>query len=139
MAKRPYAGPMWAFSTRSTGGARRGRAVRFRLLELAASISAACPCSSARNARRDYWATEDIGMVISTHSDENGAVIFRQACRTGLDGIVSKRLTAPCRGPTTDWLKIKKRTVRRWSGSGAEKIPQPDGVPDTPAGQVGDA
>ena len=47
-------------------------------------------------------------MVISTHSDENGAVIFRQACRTGLDGIVSKRLTAPCRGPTNDWLKIKK-------------------------------
>jgi bifunctional non-homologous end joining protein LigD len=33
---------------------------------------------------------------------------LRHACRMGLEGIVSKRLTAPYRsGPSRDWLKIK--------------------------------
>ena len=35
-------------------------------------------------------------------------VVFEQACKMGLKGIVSKRLTAPYRsGPSQDWLKIK--------------------------------
>jgi bifunctional non-homologous end joining protein LigD len=42
------------------------------------------------------------------HTEENGATIFRQACRMGLEGIVSKRLTAPYRsGRSRDWLKVK--------------------------------
>ena len=42
------------------------------------------------------------------HTDDDGATIFRHACRMGLEGIVSKRLTAPYRsGPSRDWLKIK--------------------------------
>jgi hypothetical protein len=42
------------------------------------------------------------------HTDDNGAAIFRQACAMGLEGIVSKRLSAPYRsGPSRDWLKIK--------------------------------
>jgi hypothetical protein len=37
-----------------------------------------------------------------------GAVIFQQACRMGLEGIVSKRLSAPYRsGPSRDWIKVK--------------------------------
>jgi bifunctional non-homologous end joining protein LigD len=48
------------------------------------------------------------GLVLSDHTDEDGATIFRQACRMGLEGIVSKRLTAPYRsGPSRDWLKVK--------------------------------
>jgi bifunctional non-homologous end joining protein LigD len=35
------------------------------------------------------------GIVLSDHTDEDGATIFRQACRMGLEGIVSKRLSAP--------------------------------------------
>jgi ATP-dependent DNA ligase len=39
---------------------------------------------------------------------EDGATIFRQACRMGLEGIVSKKLSAPYRsGPSRDWLKVK--------------------------------
>jgi bifunctional non-homologous end joining protein LigD len=42
-------------------------------------------------------------------------VVFRHACercctgrRLGLEGIVSKRLTAPYRsGPSRDWIKVK--------------------------------
>jgi bifunctional non-homologous end joining protein LigD len=46
--------------------------------------------------------------VLSDHTDEDGATIFRQACMVGLEGIVSKRLTAPYRsGPSRDWLKVK--------------------------------
>ena len=48
------------------------------------------------------------GIVLSEHTDEDGATIFRQACRMGLEGIVSKRLSAPYRsGPSRDWLKVK--------------------------------
>jgi bifunctional non-homologous end joining protein LigD len=49
-----------------------------------------------------------VGIVLSAHTAADGATIFRQACRTGLEGIVSKRLNAPYRsGPSRDWLKIK--------------------------------
>jgi ATP-dependent DNA ligase len=47
-----------------------------------------------------------IGIVLSEHTDEDGALIFRQAYKLGLDGIVSKRLSAPYRsGPSRDWIK----------------------------------
>jgi ATP-dependent DNA ligase len=53
------------------------------------------------------WAS-GVGIVLSDHTDEDGAAIFRQACVMGLEGIVSKRLTAPYRsGRSTEWLKIK--------------------------------
>jgi bifunctional non-homologous end joining protein LigD len=49
-----------------------------------------------------------LGIVLSDHTNEDGATIFRQACRMGLEGIVSKRLSAPYRsGPSRDWLKVK--------------------------------
>jgi bifunctional non-homologous end joining protein LigD len=35
-------------------------------------------------------------------------MIFQQACKMGLEGIVSKRLSAPYRsGPSRDWIKVK--------------------------------
>jgi hypothetical protein len=34
------------------------------------------------------------------HIDENGGTVFRHASRSGFEGIVSKRLTAPCRSAT---------------------------------------
>jgi hypothetical protein len=36
---------------------------------------------------------------------DDGATIFRQACQMGLEGIVSKRLSAPDR--SSDWIKVK--------------------------------
>ena len=48
-----------------------------------------------------------VGIAINEHTDEDGAVAFLRACKMGLEGIVSKRLTAPYRsGPSRDWLKI---------------------------------
>ena len=55
-----------------------------------------------------------VGIVLSEHTDEDGATIFLQACKMGPEGIVSKRLSAPYRsGPSRDWLKTRTRTVRR--------------------------
>jgi hypothetical protein len=45
---------------------------------------------------------------LTDHTDLNGVAVFAQACRMGLEGIVSKRLGAPYRsGQSRDWLKIK--------------------------------
>jgi bifunctional non-homologous end joining protein LigD len=49
-----------------------------------------------------------LGIVLSDHTDEDGTTIFLQACKMGLEGIVSKRLSAPYRsGPSKDWIKLK--------------------------------
>jgi bifunctional non-homologous end joining protein LigD len=46
--------------------------------------------------------------VLSEHTDSDGATIYRQACAMGLEGIVSKRLSAAYRsGPSRDWIKVK--------------------------------
>jgi ATP-dependent DNA ligase len=47
-------------------------------------------------------------IVFSEHIDQEGATVFRHACKLGLEGIVSKRLSAPYRsGPSRNWLKVK--------------------------------
>jgi hypothetical protein len=39
---------------------------------------------------------------------EDGEVVFRHACKLGLEGIVSKRKGSPYRsGRSPDWLKMK--------------------------------
>jgi bifunctional non-homologous end joining protein LigD len=49
-----------------------------------------------------------IGIVLSDHTAEDGALLFMHACRKGLQGIVSKKLSAPYRsGPSRDWIKVK--------------------------------
>jgi bifunctional non-homologous end joining protein LigD len=46
----------------------------------------------ARLLSRKPW-----GIVFNEHTDEDGATVFRHACKLGFEGIVSKRLTAPIR------------------------------------------
>ena len=59
--------------------------------------------------------------MLSEHTDEDGAPIFRQACRMGLEGIVSKRLSAPYRsGRSEDWLKVKN--PKRESGAASRVV-----------------
>jgi hypothetical protein len=49
-----------------------------------------------------------LGIVLGEHTDADGATIFRPACKIGLEGMVSKRLSVSCRsGRSTEWLKIK--------------------------------
>jgi bifunctional non-homologous end joining protein LigD len=49
-----------------------------------------------------------IGLQLNEHIAEPGDVVFRHACKMGLEGIVSKRLGSSYRsGRSPDWLKMK--------------------------------
>ena len=48
------------------------------------------------------------GIRYSEHLEGDGTAIFGEACRMGLEGIVSKRLNSPYRsGKAKSWLKVK--------------------------------
>jgi bifunctional non-homologous end joining protein LigD len=48
------------------------------------------------------------GIELTEHTHIDGVDVFRHACAMGLEGIVSKRLSAPYRsGPCMDWIKVK--------------------------------
>jgi bifunctional non-homologous end joining protein LigD len=47
-------------------------------------------------------------IVLNRHFDGDGAIVYREACRLGCEGIVSKRLGSPYRsGRTPHWVKVK--------------------------------
>jgi bifunctional non-homologous end joining protein LigD len=48
------------------------------------------------------------GLALNEHHEGDGPALFAEACRHGLEGIVSKRAGSRYRsGPSTDWLKAK--------------------------------
>jgi bifunctional non-homologous end joining protein LigD len=49
------------------------------------------------------------GLRLNEHLEhDDGEVVFRHACKLGLEGIVSKRKGSPYRsGRSPDWLKMK--------------------------------
>ena len=50
----------------------------------------------------------NLSIVLNEHFEEDGAIVFREACKLGCEGIVSKRLGSPYRsGRSAHWLKIK--------------------------------
>src|SRR5262249_58321742 len=50
----------------------------------------------------------EVGLQLNEHFHEAGDVIFRDACKLGCEGIVSKRLGSRYRsGRSPDWLKVK--------------------------------
>ena len=51
-------------------------------------------------------------IVLNEHYEEDGAIVFREACRLGCAGIVSKRLGSVYRrGRSPLWLKVKNPTA----------------------------
>jgi DNA ligase D-like protein (predicted ligase) len=46
---------------------------------------------------------------LSTHRNEHGTKLFREACRQGLEGLIAKRADSPylSGGRSRDWLKLK--------------------------------
>jgi bifunctional non-homologous end joining protein LigD len=47
-------------------------------------------------------------VVFNEHFEADGAIVYRQACALGCEGIVSKRRDSPYRsGRSPHWLKIK--------------------------------
>ena len=50
----------------------------------------------------------DLGIVLNKHYEEDGATVFREACRLGCEGIVLKPLGSTYRrGRSPLWLKVK--------------------------------
>jgi bifunctional non-homologous end joining protein LigD len=80
----------------------------FDLLELDGEDLRGLPLSDRKKRLARLLGGRRLGIVLSDHTDEDGTTIFRQACVMGLEGIVSKRLTAPYRsGQSRDWIKVK--------------------------------
>jgi bifunctional non-homologous end joining protein LigD len=92
---------------------RRGRVIdailqAFDLLELDGEDLRPLPLRQRKPRLARLSARARAGIALYEHTDEDGAVVFRHACKLGLEGIVSKRLTAPYRsGPSRDWIKVK--------------------------------
>jgi bifunctional non-homologous end joining protein LigD len=50
----------------------------------------------------------NLSIVLNEHYEEDGAIILREACKLGCEGIVSKRLGSPYRsGRSAYWVKVK--------------------------------
>jgi bifunctional non-homologous end joining protein LigD len=80
----------------------------FDLLELDGEDLRPLPLGKRKPRLARLLARVQVGIAINEHTDENGAMVFLHACKMGLEGIVSKRLTAPYRsGPSRDWIKVK--------------------------------
>jgi bifunctional non-homologous end joining protein LigD len=49
-----------------------------------------------------------LSIVLNEHFTEDGEIVFREACKLGCEGIVSKRLGSPYRsGRSPHWVKVK--------------------------------
>jgi bifunctional non-homologous end joining protein LigD len=80
----------------------------FDLLELDGVDFRPLPLSERKARLARLLARVIAGIALNDHTDDDGAVVFRHACKMGLEGIVSKRLSAPYRsGPSRDWIKVK--------------------------------
>jgi bifunctional non-homologous end joining protein LigD len=50
----------------------------------------------------------NLSIVLNEHFEEDGEIVFREACKLGCEGIVSKRLGSIYRsGRSPLWLKVK--------------------------------
>ena len=49
-----------------------------------------------------------MSIVLNEHYEQDGAIVFREACRLGCEGIVSKRLGSLYRsGRSKYWVRVK--------------------------------
>jgi bifunctional non-homologous end joining protein LigD len=80
----------------------------FDLLELNGEDLRPLPLVVRKAKLARVLARKPLGIVFNEHTDADGATVFRHACKLGLEGIVSKRLSPPYRsGPSRDWIKVK--------------------------------
>jgi bifunctional non-homologous end joining protein LigD len=66
------------------------------------------PIEKRKNALAELLRDSHLSIVLNEHFEEDGEIVFREACKLGCEGIVSKRLGSPCRsGRSTHWVKVK--------------------------------
>jgi bifunctional non-homologous end joining protein LigD len=80
----------------------------FDLLELDGADLRALPLGERKGRLVRLVDRRLTGIVMNDHTDAHGELVFEQACRMGLEGIVSKRLSKPYQsGRSGHWLKVK--------------------------------
>jgi bifunctional non-homologous end joining protein LigD len=105
-------------SRRCAGGERtRGCVYAFDLLELDGKDVRREPYEVRKATLASVLRQGRPGLRINEHLDYPGDMVFRHACKMGLEGIVSKRLGSYYRsGRTRDWLSSRTRRRRRLGG-----------------------
>jgi bifunctional non-homologous end joining protein LigD len=84
----------------------------FDLIELNGEDFRPLPLGKRKARLAQLLARVPIGIELNEHTDTDGATVFLHACKMGLEGIVSKRVTAPYRsGPSRDWIKAKSPDI----------------------------
>jgi bifunctional non-homologous end joining protein LigD len=89
----------------------------FDLIELDGHDMRRQPIEERKAALASLLPSASLSVRLCEHIEDDGAIVFKHACRMGLEGIVSKRKGSPWRsGCTRDWLKSKNQrapAVRR--------------------------
>jgi bifunctional non-homologous end joining protein LigD len=66
------------------------------------------PIEKRKNALAELLRDAHSSIVLNEHFNEDGEIVFREACKLGCEGIVSKRLGSPYRsGRSPHWVKVK--------------------------------
>jgi bifunctional non-homologous end joining protein LigD len=80
----------------------------FDLLELDGEDLRREPIETRKSTLRSLLRGKHAGIVFSAHFIADGAIVYRQACAPGCEGVVSKRLGSPYRSGRADcWIKVK--------------------------------
>jgi ATP-dependent DNA ligase len=80
----------------------------FDLIALDGKDLRCAPLEERKHALANVLSQERDGIVFNQHYDCDGAIMFKQACALGCEGIVSKRLGSRYQSGRVDyWLKVK--------------------------------
>ena len=80
----------------------------FDLLELDGEDLRREPIETRKSTLKSLLRGKHVGIAFNAHFNTDGAIVYRQACALGCEGIVSKRLGSPYRSGRADcWLKVK--------------------------------
>lgn len=80
----------------------------FDLLELNGKDLRFKPIETRKEVLAKLLDDAHVGIVFNKHYEEDGAIVFRGACKLGCEGIVSKRLGSIYRrGRSPLWVKVK--------------------------------
>jgi ATP-dependent DNA ligase len=82
--------------------------VRFDLIELDGEDLRPMPIERRKSTLLRLIRDRHPSMVFNAHYIVDGAIVFKNACALGCEGIVSKRLGSPYRaGRSPHWIKVK--------------------------------
>ena len=80
----------------------------FDLLNLDGEDLRRTPIETPKLTLKSLLRGKHAGIVFNEHFAADGAIVYRQACALGCEGIVSKRLGSSYRSGRTDhWVKVK--------------------------------